>query len=102
MAYVPPHKRHSDDSGRPAPTPELLAPRFKRNLNLKASQSSTDKSGKIIYADHAVSRWFPVGLTDDNQIPSSVQLEPVSVEFIEQKIGGKPLALVNGHLDEGQ
>ncbi|KAK9292980.1 hypothetical protein L1049_020962 [Liquidambar formosana] len=106
MAYIPPHKRHMKDTERPAPTPDLLVPQFKRNLNLGPSRSNferrkdkhTMQDGKIIYADQAISRWCAVGLTDDNQFPSSVCLEPISVEFIDRKTAEKPLALVNSQL----
>lgn len=107
MAYIPPHKRHSESS----PAPEsLLIPRFQRNLNLRDRKSTgrsarkgKDSGGagnKIIYADSAISKWFSVGLLDsDNEHGSSsfsalTRLEPVSVEFLERKFGEKPLALV--------
>nr|GMC91267.1 DNA ligase [Ipomoea batatas]GME19159.1 DNA ligase [Ipomoea batatas] len=105
MAYIPPHKRHSESS----PAPELLIPQFQRNLNLRDRKSTgrSDRKGKdlgagskIIYADSAISKWFSVGLLDsDNEDESSsfsalTSLEPVSVEFLERKFGEKPLALV--------
>lgn len=106
MAYIPPHKRHSESS----PAPEsLLIPQFQRNLNLRDRKSTgrSDQKGKdsgagskIIYADSAISKWFSVGLLDsDNEDGSSsfsalTSLEPVSVEFLERKFGEKPLALV--------
>nr|GLL23166.1 uncharacterized protein LOC109187997 isoform X2 [Ipomoea trifida] len=106
MAYIPPHKRHSESS----PAPEsLLIPQFQRNLNLRDRKSTgrSDRKGKdsgtgskIIYADSAISKWFSVGLLDsDNEDGSSsfsalTSLEPVSVEFLERKFGEKPLALV--------
>ena len=65
MAYIPPHKRHSKDSERPSPTPEVLVPQFKRNFNLRSSKHNVDRSGKIVYADQAISRWLLAGLDDD-------------------------------------
>ncbi|KAJ4846118.1 hypothetical protein Tsubulata_000806 [Turnera subulata] len=100
MAYIPPHKRHSKDKGKPSPTPELLVPQFKRNLNFRSPKPGVDRSGKIIYADNAISRWFAVGLDDNDQIPPHVNLEPVSVEEVERKSGEKPLILVNKQLAE--
>ncbi|TXG66242.1 hypothetical protein EZV62_007517 [Acer yangbiense] len=97
MAYIPPHKRHSKDSERPSPTPELLVPQFKRNFNLRSSKHNVDRSGKIVYADQAISRWLLAGLDDDNQFPCSVHLEPVSVELVGRRSGEKPLVLVNSN-----
>lgn len=101
MAYIPPHKRHSLDKGRPSPCAEFQAPQFKRNLNFRSKDSKKDKGGKIVYADSAISRWFAVGLSDNDQLPSHIHLKPVSVESIEQRSGVKPLVLVNSHLSEG-
>ncbi|XP_065854393.1 uncharacterized protein [Euphorbia lathyris] len=100
MAYIPPHKRHSVDKGRPSPSVQLLAPFFERNLSLRPQDSNKDKSGKIVYANCAISRWFAVGLSDNNQLPSHIHLKPVSLESIERRSGEKPLVLVNSHLDE--
>ncbi|KAJ0046605.1 hypothetical protein Pint_03700 [Pistacia integerrima] len=100
MAYIPPHKRHSKDSNRPSPTAELLAPHFKRDLNLRSSQHNVDRVGKIIFADQCVYRWFVVDLDDNHQFPSFVHLEPIS-EPIERTIGEKSLVLVNNHADKG-
>ncbi|TXG66142.1 hypothetical protein EZV62_007417 [Acer yangbiense] len=44
-----------------------------------------------------IHRWFTVGLDVDNQFPSSVRLEPTSVESFEQRMLEKPLVLVNSH-----
>ncbi|XP_059435442.1 uncharacterized protein LOC132168467 isoform X1 [Corylus avellana] len=98
MSYIPPHKRQSKDSDRPSPIPESFRPNFRRNLDLRSSKSVKDRSGKITYAKRAVSTWFAVGLDDDNHFPSSVQLEPVSMESIERRTGEKPLALANRNL----
>ncbi|XP_059438086.1 uncharacterized protein LOC132170943 [Corylus avellana] len=98
MSYIPPHKRQSKDSDRPSPIPESFPPDFRRNLDLKSSKSVRDRSRKIAYAERGVSTWFAVGLDDDNHFPSSVQLEPVSMDFIERRNGRKPLALANRNL----
>ncbi|XP_039006077.1 uncharacterized protein LOC120133583 isoform X1 [Hibiscus syriacus] len=99
MAYIPPHKRHLKDSDRSTPTPESLAPRFNRNVQLRASKSNADRSGKIIYSNYAISRWFAVGLDDGNIDISAAHLKPVSVESIERKTGEKPLILVKNNSD---
>ncbi|XP_059440380.1 uncharacterized protein LOC132172830 [Corylus avellana] len=98
MSYIPPHRRQSKDSDRPSPIPESFPPDFRRNLDLRSSKSVRDRSRKIAYAEQGVSTWFAVGLDDDNHFPSSVQLEPVSMDFIERRHGRKPLALVNRNL----
>ncbi|XP_031284037.1 uncharacterized protein LOC116142771 isoform X2 [Pistacia vera] len=102
MAYIPPHKRHSKDSNRPSPTPtpELLAPQFKRDLNLRSSQHNVHRVGKIINVDKCVYRWFVVDLDDNHRFPGFVHLESIS-EPIEQTLGEKSLVLVNNHADKG-
>jgi hypothetical protein len=71
-------------------------------MNLRASTSRKDKSGKIVYADHAISKWFAVGLDDDGRFPPYIHLEPISLlEYVERKIGEKPLVLVNSIVTEG-
>ncbi|MBA0561293.1 hypothetical protein Golob_018137 [Gossypium lobatum] len=100
MAYIPPHKRHSKDAESPTPTPESLIPKFKRNVQLRASNTKADRSGRIIYSNYAISRWFAVGLDDGNGDTSSVQLKPVSVESIERKTGEKPAILVKSNLNK--
>ncbi|XP_037493899.1 uncharacterized protein LOC119369057 isoform X2 [Jatropha curcas] len=95
MAYVPPHKRHSLGNERQSPIPETFVPLFKRNLSLKLPDSTINRSGKIVYADHAISRWFAIGLDDDNQFPPYICLKPASVESVERRSGEKPLVLVN-------
>lgn len=52
-------------------------------------------------AEHAVFRWFAVGLDGDSGFPTSFQSEPSSVEPVEHKRGVKPLVLVNNNLAEG-
>lgn len=58
-------------------------------------------SYSYIYAKHSISRWCTIGLDDENQFPSSIDFEPVSMESTEWKIGEKPLALMNTRLDNG-
>ncbi|KAI9077923.1 hypothetical protein K1719_040052 [Acacia pycnantha] len=94
MAYVPPHKRHSKDIGAPLPSPELIPPHLKKNPNVNPRNSYAGRSGKIIYAEQAVSGWYAVGLDDHSRLPSSVSLRPISLESIERKIGENPLILV--------
>jgi hypothetical protein len=101
MAYIPPHKRHSKDVRTGSPIPEALHPHFQRNMNLRASTSRKKKSGKIVYADTTMYKWFAVGLDDDGQFPPYIHLEPISFEYIESKTGEKPLVLVNSIVTEG-
>ena len=101
MAYIPPHKRHSKDPERPTPTPESLVPLFNRNVQLRASKSNADRSGKIVYSNYAISRWFAVGLDDGNEDASAAHLKPVSVESVGRKTGEKPVILVKSNLDKG-
>ncbi|KAI6685088.1 hypothetical protein NL676_031001 [Syzygium grande] len=94
MAYLPPHKRHSKGSGGPSPVPASLPRQFKRGLNFRSPKTNANQSGKIVYADTAISRWFAVGLDDDgDHLPSGVFLKPVSVEAVERRSGEKPLVL---------
>lgn len=114
MAYIPPHKRHSRDMEKPSPTAELLAPEFNRQLtlrpsaphfirkDLKPSGRKVDRSGKIVYANHAIYKWFSIGSSDHGDLfPSCVRLEPFSVPAIEHRRGEKPLALVNSIVSQG-
>uniref|UniRef100_A0A2N9EL16 DUF7903 domain-containing protein n=1 Tax=Fagus sylvatica TaxID=28930 RepID=A0A2N9EL16_FAGSY len=110
MAYIPPHKRHSKEAGDSnnrlsPPIPQSLAHQFRRKFSLRPSRAKSivERSGKIIYAEQAISRWFAVGLDDNNQFPSSVHVDHVSLESIGRKTEGKPLALFNNnksHSDE--
>lgn len=102
MAYIPPHKRNSNEAERPVLTPDKLAPLFMRNVNVRSSKSNNKWGSKLIYADRAISKWWAVGLNDDTRFPSSVNLKPISSETIEHRIGEKPLALRNSDLDDGQ
>ncbi|KAJ0015240.1 hypothetical protein Pint_20243 [Pistacia integerrima] len=83
---------------RPSPIPELFTPQFKKNLNLRPYRPKVDRSGKIMYGDNAITVWCAVGLDGDNRFPSSLSLEPISVETIERKTNEKPLVLVNTQL----
>ncbi|KAJ6296667.1 hypothetical protein OIU78_022397 [Salix suchowensis] len=100
MAYIPPHMRRSEDVRRASPIPETLQPQFQRNMNLRASTSHQNKSGKIVYARHAISKWFAVGLDDDGQFPPNIHLEPISLEHVERERGEEPLILVNSFVTE--
>jgi hypothetical protein len=70
-------------------------------MNLRASTSRKKKSGKIVYADTTMYKWFAVGLDDDGQFPPYSHLEPISFEYIERKTGEKSLILVNSIVTEG-
>ncbi|PKI65884.1 hypothetical protein CRG98_013704 [Punica granatum] len=91
------------NKGVRSPTAAMLVPRFQKNLNL-GPKHSMDKSGKIVYADTAISRWFAVGLDGkETEGPAPVLLQRVPVGMIERINGEKPLALVrSSHLSEGQ
>lgn len=94
MAYLPPHKRHSKERGRPSPVPASLSRQFKEGLNFRSPRTNAHQSGKIVYANTAISRWLAVGLDDDgDHLPSGVILKPVSIEAVERRSGEKPLAL---------
>ncbi|KAI3470400.1 hypothetical protein Pfo_027063 [Paulownia fortunei] len=96
MAYIPPHKRQPKGGGAassppsPALPPESMISRFKRNLNF----ASKDYPKKIVYAEHAISKWFVVGLADESRVSDLTRLEPVATESFERKSGEKPLVLV--------
>ncbi|TXG66218.1 hypothetical protein EZV62_007493 [Acer yangbiense] len=96
MAYIPPHKRHSKDSERPSPVPELLIVPRKRHLNLKSpsKQHNYEKSGDVVYGENAIFKWLIVGNLDADD---HNHLEPISVEAFEQRMREKPLVLVNNH-----
>ncbi|KAJ6744244.1 DNA-DIRECTED RNA polymerase SUBUNIT ALPHA [Salix purpurea] len=96
MAYIPPHMRRSEDVRKASPFPETLQPQFQRILNLRASTSHQN----IVYARHAISKWFAVGLDDDGQFPPNIHLEPTSLEHVERDRGEKPLILVNSYVTE--
>ena len=74
------------------PIPQSLAHQFRRKFSLKPSPKSIAHQ----YAEEqAISKWFAVGLDDNNQFPSSVHVDPVSLESIGRKTRVKPLALFN-------
>ncbi|XP_050116125.1 uncharacterized protein LOC126593978 isoform X1 [Malus sylvestris] len=99
MAYVPPHRRHSKESERPLLTPELLAPQSKKNLIIKPyNKSNVGWTGDTVYADHSIFRWCAIGLNDENQFPSSVNLEPVSLESADLNFGKNRVVLINTSL----
>ncbi|TXG66225.1 hypothetical protein EZV62_007500 [Acer yangbiense] len=92
MAYIPPHKRHSKDSEMPSPIPERLVPQFSRQVNLKSSSNANARNVS------SVRSMYIVGLDADNQFPSSVHLEPTSVEYFKQRMfKNPPFVLVNSH-----
>uniref|UniRef100_A0A1D1ZAY0 CTP synthase n=1 Tax=Anthurium amnicola TaxID=1678845 RepID=A0A1D1ZAY0_9ARAE len=105
MAYVPPHKRHFKDADRPTPVPDSLVPQFRKNVNLRSPstfQRGKDRSSfqgpKIVYASSCISRWWPVGSTDNDPIPESFHLECIPCEPVERERGEKPLVLVDRKL----
>ncbi|KAK4760331.1 hypothetical protein SAY87_005224 [Trapa incisa] len=101
MSYVPPHKRADKESAGLRLTPAILEPQKRRNLNPGSSRTNIDKSGRIVYSNSAISKWFIVGLDGDGQIPPSVLLQPVRVDSVERVTGEKPLALVKNSPENG-
>ncbi|KAM7252283.1 hypothetical protein ACFE04_024166 [Oxalis oulophora] len=98
MAYIPPHKRHSDGSENSSPVPSSLLPQPKKRSEYP-SYRPNNKAGKIVYASQSVSRWCAVGVSDDNDFPS-VHLQPISLESVERRTGDKPLILVNPRISK--
>ncbi|KAH9784286.1 hypothetical protein KPL71_009595 [Citrus sinensis] len=84
MAYIPPHMRHTKDPQRPSPVPEMIVPKSNRKLNLGSSKHNADMSGKIVYADPAIHRWFICGLDNDSSTPS-VRFVEFSDDPVEHK-----------------
>ncbi|KAK0600374.1 hypothetical protein LWI29_014364 [Acer saccharum] len=96
MAYIPPHKRHSKDPERPSPIPERFVPQFSRQVNLKSSSNANHNLNMILNTN--ARNMYIVGLDADNQFPSSVHLEPTSVEYFKQRMfKNPPFVLVNSH-----
>ena len=96
MAYIPPHKRHSKDPERPSPIPERFVPQFSRHVNLKSSSNANHNLNMILNKN--ARNMYIVGLDADNQFPSSVHLEPTSVEYFKQRMfKNPPFVLVNSH-----
>ncbi|KAE9619074.1 hypothetical protein Lalb_Chr02g0149331 [Lupinus albus] len=105
MSYVPPHKRQSNDKDKPSPSPELPPPpppphtHFKHNPITKSSNSrsrSQKKINKIIYADHAISKWFFVDL-NHHDFPSFLKLHPISLDSLQHQHIEKPHILICTH-----
>ncbi|OVA17184.1 hypothetical protein BVC80_1301g16 [Macleaya cordata] len=101
-------RRHSKDVEGPSPAPCSLIPQFQKNVNLRSSSSSSERrkdthalqGGKIIYARHSTSRCYIAASTDDDQLPGSIRLEPISLESIERRSREKPLVLVCAHKEK--
>lgn len=102
MAYIPPHKRHSEYPLMPSPPPVMPVPKFNRNLNLGSPRHNADMGAKIVYADITAYRWLAVGSEDDTCFPSSVHLQPFSLEHAHPKRGAKSFVLANNNLAKGQ
>ncbi|KAL9431509.1 hypothetical protein AB3S75_026655 [Citrus x aurantiifolia] len=98
MAYIPPHKRHSEYPLMPSPPPVMPVPKFNRKLNLGSPRHTADTGAKIVYADITAYRWLAVGSDDDICFPSSVHLQPFSLEHAHPKRGAKSFVLVNNNL----
>ncbi|KDO45548.1 hypothetical protein CISIN_1g016149mg [Citrus sinensis] len=98
MAYIPPHKRHSEYPLMPSPPPVMPVPKFNRNLNLGSPRHNADMGAKIVYADITAYRWLAVGSEDDTCFPSSVHLQPFSLEHAHPKRGAKSFVLANNNL----
>lgn len=97
MAYIPPHKRHTNADGtEPSLSPSKLAPKGSlgsSNPHSPRNSKRRDQSGeKIIYAGDSISRWWLIGLSDDGRLPPSVELQPADCRLMELKRGEKPLA----------
>ncbi|KAI6685090.1 hypothetical protein NL676_031003 [Syzygium grande] len=85
---------HWEERDGPSRAPALVARQFRKRLNSRAPKPIAHQSGRIEYANKAISRWLAVGLDDDgDHLPSGFFLRPVSVEAIEWQQGEKPLAL---------
>ncbi|KAM7269283.1 hypothetical protein ACFE04_024780 [Oxalis oulophora] len=98
MAYIPPHKRQPDSSGRPTPVPDSLALQFKK-LFKSTSSRPNHRANEMVYASMVHANWSVIGKRDDHDdhddaFPSYVHLLPVSLEVVERRIGEKPLVLV--------
>ncbi|OIV90761.1 hypothetical protein TanjilG_15494 [Lupinus angustifolius] len=104
MAYVPPHKRQSNDKDKPPPSPELPPPppphtHFKNNPITKSSspRSHSQKNvNKIIYADHARSKGLLVGL-NYNDLSSFIKLHPISLDSVKYQAIENPHILLCTH-----
>lgn len=111
MSYIPPRKRHLKSGGSasgsstplsPMPIPDSLVRQFNRSLNFKTSfdKKKREKDKKIVYADAAISKWFPVGLAFDDSdddhtlFVTLTRLEPFSSDSYQSNSREKPLTLV--------
>ncbi|KAL8533015.1 hypothetical protein ACS0TY_009319 [Phlomoides rotata] len=88
MAYVPPHKRHSQGGAAssqlsPDPPPGSVIRGFQK-LNF----ASKEYPKKIVYAENAISRWFVVGVADESRVSALARLNS-----FERSSGDKALAL---------
>lgn len=79
----------------------MLDPQKRRNLNSGSFRMNADKSGRIVYSNSAISKWFTVSLDGDEHIPASALLQPVQVDSVERVAGRKPLALVKNSEENG-
>ncbi|KAK8634032.1 hypothetical protein V6N13_014861 [Hibiscus sabdariffa] len=84
----------------PTPIPSSLVPRFNRNVQFRAPRSNADRSGKIIYSNYALPRWFAVGWNDENGHVFAAHLKLVSVESIERGTDKKLAILVKNKLNK--
>ncbi|XP_050214920.1 uncharacterized protein LOC126666021 [Mercurialis annua] len=73
----------------PSPVGESFAPLFKKNLSLN---NKRNRIRTIVYANNAISRWYAVGLSDNDQFPSRIYSS-----FEHQQ---KPLILVKSYGNE--
>ena len=104
MAYVPPHKRLSVISGQRVPVPESLIVPFKKKLNVHEKSTSSGEMIKkqlwadtIVYADECISRWWIIGSMEDDHIPESLHLEPVSIALFVHETNEKPFVLAKAN-----
>ncbi|KAM7269433.1 hypothetical protein ACFE04_024930 [Oxalis oulophora] len=98
MAYIPPHKRQPDSSGRPSPVPDSLALQFKKVFKSTSSRPN-HQANDIVHASMVPGNWSVIGKRDDHNdhddaFPSYVHLLPVSLEVFERRNGEKSLILV--------
>ncbi|XP_010509115.1 PREDICTED: uncharacterized protein LOC104785572 [Camelina sativa] len=95
MSYIPPHKRHLKDPTKPAPVPDSLVAKFKKNLSFN---SSSDKCNRIVYSGDSISKWFLVGSNGiEDEVPSYVKFVPLSSD-VECRKGEKPSVLMLNNL----
>ncbi|KAF6157983.1 hypothetical protein GIB67_008112 [Kingdonia uniflora] len=117
MAYIPPHKRHSETSS--SLTPAMVPPEFQRSSNQRPNQDRKKKSqslqGKNIYAKHYFTKWFIFrssdgdkddvdvdvdvgdGDGDGDEVCGSIRLEPLSMESWVAQNRKESMVLVSDH-----